>query len=562
MKRIILALMLLATVFCVQAQSYYVCNSNGSAVEIPISDNKEITFDPEQKLVQFNNSGNLCHSFATAGVDSIVAIQPNSSLLDYSTDFDVAFDEADANDYYEKDEVIITDELKDESGDFHENFTYESTVIITFSESGVVYTPSSLQDVTITKENNTHIIINSTKGKMRYQIKGTCSNGSIKIYSTKKFMIQMNNLNLTNPNGPAINIQSGKTVYFSIGKNTTNSLCDGAVYASPSKAGEDQKGTLFSEGQLIFSGSGTLNVKSLGGHGICSDDYIRIREGNINITEAAKDGFNTNDLFRVGRTKNSSPKITVNANGDGIDCGKGYVLIEAGELTFNTGGEAIKVQYEDVPADPSITPNATIDGGFIKICTTGEKASAIKTTGNFIMNNGIIQAEVKGKGSKILNCDGAVTIKGGKFSGIAEGAVHLVADSDTTTAGGIKSFGNVDIKGGNVAIKCTGEGSKAINCDSNVIIDDAEVTLLSIGENYKELADDKKSRAITCADYTQKGGNVRLSAYDKAVSATSVTLSGGTLHAISSDDTNVTTVDIKQSAGWLMTKGKDKEHTL
>ena len=167
MKRIILALMLLATVFCVQAQSYYVCNSNGSAVEIPISDNEEITFDPEQKLVQFNNSGNLRHSFATAGVDSIVAILPNSSLLDYSTDFDIAFDEADANDYYEKDEVIITDELKDESGDFHENFTYESTVIITFSESGVVYTPSSLQDVTITKENNTHIIINSTKGKMR-----------------------------------------------------------------------------------------------------------------------------------------------------------------------------------------------------------------------------------------------------------------------------------------------------------------------------------------------------------------------------------------------------------
>ena len=557
MKRIILALMLLATVFCVQAQSYYVCNSNGSAVEIPISDNEEITFNHEQKLVQFNNSGNLRHSFATAGVDSIVAIRPNSSLLDYSTDFDVAFDEADANDYYEKDEVIITDELIDESGDFHENFTYESTIMITFSESGVVCSPSSVQDVTITKENNTHIIINSTKGKVRYQIKGTCSNGSLKIYSTKKFMLQMNNINLTNPNGPAINIQSGKTVYLSIGKGTKNSLCDGKVYAAPSIVGEDQKGTLFSEGQLIFSGSGTLNVKSLGGHGICSDDYIRIRGGNINITEAAKDGFNTNDLFRVGRTKTSSPTITVNATGDGVDCGKGYVLIEAGKLTFNTGGEAIKVQYEDVPADPAITPNATIDGGFIKICTTGEKASAIKTTGNFIMNNGIIQAEVKGNGSKILNCDGAVTINGGKISGIAKGAVHLVANSDTTTAGGIKSFGNVDIRGGNIAIKCTGEGSKAINCDSNVTIDKAEVTLLSIGENYKELADDKKSRAITCAAYTQKAGKVRLSAYDKAVSATSVTLLDGTLHAISSDDTNVTTVDIKQSAGWLMTKGKE-----
>ncbi|MBR5476091.1 MAG: carbohydrate-binding domain-containing protein [Bacteroidaceae bacterium] len=556
MKRIILALTLLATVFCVQAQSYYICNKDGSAVEIPVSENEDITFVPEQKLVQFNNKRNVCHSFATANTDSIVAALPlSSTLLDYSTDFDVVFNEADADNYYEKDEVIITDELIDESGDFHENFSYESTVIITFNESGVVYSPSTIDNVTITKEDNTHITINSSKGKMRYQIKGTCSNGSIKIYSTKKFMIQMNNLNLTNPNGPAINIQSGKTVYFSIGKNTTNSLCDGAVYASPSKEGEDQKGTLFSEGQLIFSGSGTLNVKSLGGHGICSDDYIRIREGNINITEAAKDGFNTNDLFRVGRTKNSSPKITVNANGNGVDCGKGYVLIEAGNLTFNTVGEAIKVQYEK--SDTNITPNATINGGFIKICTTGEKASAIKTTGNFILNNGVIQAEVKGNGSKIVNSDGAVTINGGKISGIAEGSVYFIANSDTTAAGGIKSCGNVDIKGGNVAIKCTGKGSKAINSDANVTINNADVTLLSTGENYNADTDDKKSRAVTCITYTQTAGNARLLAYDKAISATSATLSDGTLHAISNDDTNATTVAVKQSAGWMMTKGKE-----
>ncbi|MBR2300600.1 MAG: hypothetical protein IKA41_01425, partial [Bacteroidaceae bacterium] len=65
MKRNILALTLLATTLFVQAQSYNVCNSNGTVVEIPLSENEEITFVPEQKLVRFNNYNNETHSFAT-----------------------------------------------------------------------------------------------------------------------------------------------------------------------------------------------------------------------------------------------------------------------------------------------------------------------------------------------------------------------------------------------------------------------------------------------------------------------------------------------------------------
>ena len=558
MKRNILALTLLATTLFVQAQSYNVCNSNGTVVEIPLSENEEITFVPEQKLVRFNNYNNETHSFATQTIDSISATRAASStLLDYTTDFDVEFDSNDIKDYYEKPEVIITDELNDESGDFVENFSYESTIIITFSETGVVYSPSNVTGVTFTKKNNTHLIIDSTIKKVRYQIKGSCSNGSLKIYSTNKFMLQMNKINLTNPTGPAINIQSGKTVYVTIGKGTENNLCDGATYAAAPIAGEDQKGTLFSEGQLIFSGAGTLNVKSLGGHAICSDDYIRIRSGNINIIESAKDGFKTNDLFRVGRTATSSPIITVNAKGDGVDCGKGEVIIEAGEITFNTEGEAIKVSYTDVPADPLITPNATIDGGFIKITTTGEKASAIKTTGNFTLNNGVIQAEVKGNGSKIINSDGAVSINGGKVTGIASGTVNIVANTDTTAAGGIKSVGNITINGGEVAIKCTGSGSKAINSDYEVIINNGVVTAISDAANYTDATDDKKSRAITCSAYKQNSGNVRLSTYDKAISTVTASLSGGALHAISNDDTHSINVDVEQSGGWLMTKGKE-----
>lgn len=52
---------------------------------------------------------------------------------------------------------------------------------------------------------------------------------------------------------------------------------------------EDQKSTLFSEGQLEFSGKGILTVKSNLKHAICSDDYIDIQGGSITVSGALKD---------------------------------------------------------------------------------------------------------------------------------------------------------------------------------------------------------------------------------------------------------------------------------
>lgn len=366
-------------------------------------------------------------------------------------------------------------------------------------------------------------------------------------------------IELTNPTGPAINIQTGKTVYFTIGNATDNSLCDGATYSAPVTTNgeeEDQKGTIFSEGQLIFNGTGTLNVTALGGHAICSDDYIRIRSGKINILSALKDGFHTNDMFRVGTTAKSEPVINVNSTGDAIDCGKGEIIIEAGKLTLNSGGEAIKASYEEAVPDTLITPNVRINGGRIIITTSGVKSSAVKATGSYIQTDGFIQATVSGNGSKIINCDGEVLFNNGTLIGFAHGTQHA---ADTTSAGGIKCEGNMQIAGGILKIKCTGEGAKAINCNGDITIDGndaAEVTLLSIAKNDNTTEDDKKSRAISCTGYTQNGNTVQLYSYDKAISAASVTLTNGTLHAISTNDTKPINVDITQSGGWLMTKGE------
>ena len=553
-----LTLLTLLSFFQIQAQDqYYVINNNGTYQGITTAETHQIEFDAEQQLILIKLTDGCVSQFATNKIDSISLIQPaNIKELTYSENLSVSFDDNDKNSYNEITETVITDELVDESGDFIENYTVSKVATITFTETGVTVTPDIIDQVSYTIVDGTHLMINSARSKMAYKIQGSCSNGSLKIYSEKKFQLALNGITLTNPKGPAINIQSGKTVYVTLATNKTNTLCDGETYAEPAYSNgeaEDQKGTFFSEGQLIFSGTGTLDVTSYGGHAICSDDYIRIRSGNINIKSAAKDGFNTNDIFRVGRTKDSAPAITVNASGDGIDCGKGNILIEAGEMTINTVDDGITTSYDSL-TDNTIDPSITIRGGFVKINTTGEKGMALKSNANYTQTGGIIQCQTKGNGSKSVNCEKDFILTGGKLTALTDGDIS----SDSSATAGIKCEGNCTITDGVIEISCTGKGAKAINANGNIIIDNGQITLLATGKNYNIGTDDKKSRAITALTYMQNGGTVLMKSYDKTIVTTgTLSFTNGIINAFSESDYALGN-PIIQTGGWLLTKdGKE-----
>ena len=557
MKKALLLFGVLAASFTTQAQVLYVNNSNGTYQEIDSKTTGDITFNEEQQLIRIELGNGIASQFATRGITNIAPVSNNGTELLPNLNPTVVFDATDKESYNEITQPVPTDELDDEYGEFVENFKTSRVITITFNETGVMTT--NLPDGITATINGGHIVINSTLSKIGYRVKGSCSNGSLKIYSDKKFQIMMQSLNLTNPQGPAINIQSGKTVYFTLLTNSNNTLCDGATYNAPVVGSngeeEDQKGTIFSEGQLIINGAGTLNVTSLGGHAICSDDYIFVRGGNINILSAAKDGFRTKEKFIIGRAEAYSPTININATSNGIECTEGALTIEAGKLDITSGGEGIKVVYEET--DPTVTPDAYIKGGYIRITTTGEKSSAIQTTGNYTQSGGIIQATVNGNGSKIINCDGTAkftTDEKNNTSGKLTGFVYGSVATDETSAGGIKCSGNFEMTDGIVAIECNGRGAKALNCGNEVIIDNGEMTLISTAEDYTDIADDKKSRAITAEIVTINNGTVIAKAYDNAIaSQIAININGGIVNAYSTNSI-ACNIEVTQTGGWLLTK--------
>lgn len=229
------------------------------------------------------------------------------------------------------DETPLTGEVEEvpEAGgadehwkDFVENFLYDEdtqtwddgvrTLEITFTDEGATYVFKNKNGKVKTLDtsvlnvsaNGAHVTVTAYK-KMNYILKGSTTNGSFKIYSDKKFILRLDGVNITNPNGAAINIQKGtdggKRCFLVVNDGTENYFADGSAYNTPED--EDEKGTVFSEDKVLISGEGYLNIKSTGKHCLVSDDYVYIHKGTrLTLAPVSEhDGIKTNDgLYIAG----------------------------------------------------------------------------------------------------------------------------------------------------------------------------------------------------------------------------------------------------------------------
>jgi hypothetical protein len=316
--------------------------------------------------------------------------------------------------------------------------TFPTTVAIAFSATGATITPATTTGVTITQTAG-DVIITSTATGLGFTVSGTTADGSVKIYSDKKFLLTLNNANISNLNGPAINIQSSKRAFVTVADGSTNTLSDGVVYAA--SATEDQKGTFFSEGQLIFGGTGTLNIVGNNKHGLVSDDYVRVISGNINITKSISDGIHTNSAFIA-----DGGKIKITSGTDGIETEKGNIIINDGSsITIASGGEGIKASYTG--SDVKIVPYININGGTINIASTGGEGIASKNI--LTVNKGNIKVVAT---DDAFNAETAIYINGG----------NIYAQSSTNDA--MDSNGTFTLTGGKVVAIGAGTPESAIDC--------------------------------------------------------------------------------------------------
>ena len=346
-------------------------------------------------------------------------------------------------------ESIPTNENDENYDDFLENSKFSKEVTISYADGSA--TVSALPDGVEAIVDGAGVTINSTIAGVAYELSGSTNNGYFKIYSEKKFKLTLNGVSITNNTGAPINIQSGKRVFVVLADGSTNTLTDGNSYNTPE--GEDEKGAFFSEGQLIFSGKGQLEVKGNYKHGIVSDDYVRFRTGsNIYVSTSNGHGVKANDYVIIGGGVLNIEVSGTAKKGISTD---GYVLVNGGRTTIITSGEG---KYDEDDKDVSGASGIKadeyfqMDGGQLNIKSTGAGGKGISTDGDFIMNDGDIQVITTGKAYTYGNLD--------------------------SKAKGIKSDTNVTVNGGTIKIKANGgEGSEGLEAKGVMNINGGEIEI-------------------------------------------------------------------------------------
>ncbi len=283
--------------------------------------------------------------------------------------------------------VVEPDPTLDDK-DLVEGYKFSQTVSINYGEDGEpqITNPLSGQGVEITN-NGQHVTIRSTMtDPVCYELKGTCTEGSVKIYGEEKFKLSLNGLDMSSTDSCAINIQSSKRCFLVLEDGTTNKITDGAGYPTDKEeltsGGEDKKGAFFSEGQVIVSGNGTLELRGRNKHALATDEYLRIRSGNITITNAASDGLHVKEYYWQ-----EGGEINVNNQNDGLQCSEGYIKIDSGILNIVTADDGILTNYGDEPTDTeAIDASITINGGDINIIAMSGKG--MYSNGNIYLNAG------------------------------------------------------------------------------------------------------------------------------------------------------------------------------
>ncbi len=295
-------------------------------------------------------------------------------------------------------------------------------ISITWSGSEVVLSGDSSSicsvngaDVTITSTSNRFLLLT---------LSGTTSDGSLLVYSLKKYGIILNGVNITNQDGPAINNQCDKSLYVTLADGTTNVLTDGVSYAEQTYS---QKGTFFSEGQIYFDGTGSLTVNGNAKNGIASDDYIIINSGTINVSVdgTGSNGIKVNDGFTIN---GGTLGIAVKADGARGIKSDARVTISGGETTITTKGGCLI---------------ETVDG---VVDTTS--AAGIKCDSLFLMTAGVLKVTSTGDGGKGINSDEIIQFEGGTLE------ANTTGSNDEGKPKAIKGDKGIIVSGGSFTATC------------------------------------------------------------------------------------------------------------
>ncbi|MGN1212361.1 MAG: carbohydrate-binding domain-containing protein [Candidatus Cryptobacteroides sp.] len=384
-----------------------------------------------------------------------------------------------------------SDAVKDDSDIYWEAGVFDKTVTVEFNgNSAAVDNPHSGISV-FTSGADVALECGATEG-VEIVLSGVTSDGQLKVYGSKNVKITFNGASITSSKSIALNVQNSKKTFIHLNEGTENSLNDASSqtdesYYPEGVAASDEKrnGCIYSKGDIVFSGSGSLEVTGNKKHGIAAKKSLFMRPGvTLVVNDAVENSIKAESVTISGGY------LWAKTSGDAGKCisSDADVAISGGTLKlYTSGGSTYDAESNDTSSPSGIKAdgNITITGGDILCVSTGEGGKGLSADGDFIMSDGVVN----------------VATSGGKF-------VYSVSQDLDSSPKGVKADGNVVIDGGCLNIQVTGrsDGSEGLESKNKITINGGEVFVyayddaINAGDNNPEGIEINGGRVFAFSD--------------------------------------------------------------
>lgn len=348
--------------------------------------------------------------------------------------------------------------LEFDSEDLDSSYNESECTKINLSGSGATVSGSG-----VTVENG-NITITSVGS---YIISGTLTDGSIKVNCSEKGTVRLilNGASISSSSTAPVVVEEAKKVLVTLADGTTNTITD---KTRQSVDDEDFSSAVYSKADLVFNGSGTLNVNAGYRNGIKSTDDLKVVSGTFNIT-SNEDGIIGKDLLGI-----KDGKFTIKSGSDGMkstydtDTSKGNIVITGGEFDITASNDGVHCNRDILISGGNLTissgddgvhadANLQVDGGTIDIKKCYEGLEGVHIT----LNDGDI--------SIVASDDGINAADGSSSSGMGMGGFGggQASSSDSSVL--------LTINGGNIFVNAGGDG---LDSNGNIVMNGGNVTVL------------------------------------------------------------------------------------
>ena len=335
-----------------------------------------------------------------------------------------------------------------------------------------------------------------------YKITGDFAGPVVIDAGKEDVQLVLEDASITAANGPAILVKEADKVYITLIGN--NAVKDSASYASVYTE-DNVDGAIFSRGDLVIGGDGSLTVNAAYKHGIVSKDDLSITGGSITVN-APNVALNGKDCVKI-----TACRLNLTAGTDGIrsdneeDTDRGYVYIKDGTIHITSGSDAIQAFTVIKCEEPVITIKTTAGKG-------------LKAKSDILISGGSYTIDSK---DDCIHSNNTISYTGG--------TAHLTSGDD-----GIHADTDLEVTGGEITVTKSYEGMEA----SKILISGGKMNLTATDDGINAAGGNDGSSiggrpgqggfSSSTGEISISGGYILINAAGDGVDSNGpITLSGG-----------------------------------